>query len=93
MRSASDSGTTVSASRKAPRAARVPTRPAYNGGQVGVYWISVEDTSTTTAVSRRCRDSSLRNQEDCFLFVIILSTSPPTFCIASADAERFCLPV
>ena len=35
MRSANDGGTTVSASRKAPRAARVPTKPAYNGGQVG----------------------------------------------------------
>jgi hypothetical protein len=33
MRSASGAGTTVSASRKAPIAARVPTRPAYSGGQ------------------------------------------------------------
>jgi hypothetical protein len=28
-------GTTASASRNVPRAARVPTRPAYSGGQVG----------------------------------------------------------
>ena len=33
--SASEDGTTLSASRKAPRAARVPTSAAYNGGHVG----------------------------------------------------------
>jgi hypothetical protein len=55
MRSASDIGTTVSASRKAPRASRVPTRPAYSGGQVGQVsrWRSTSTRSDAGSSSSR----------------------------------------